>query len=134
VRDGVLLVRPRAVVDTASLIRSFLIETSKHGKENDGRESKKDRLYKFFTSSEYNRDIQTRVDVRSKLNELQGEEEEKHTKWWNKRIAFIRKWSELDTKLDGYVTHITQEDGDKNTLNRAMGTMGKIHHLNFLFY
>lgn len=47
------------------------------------------------------------------LNELRGEEEEKHRKWWNKRIEFIRKWSDLGTKLDGYVTHITQDDGDE---------------------
>jgi hypothetical protein len=120
VREGILLVRPRAVVDTAKLIRSFIVEFWKHEKENRGKDSKKERLYEFFTSPEYNRDIQTQVDVKKSLDELQEEERTKHNKWWNKRTELIRKWSDLDSRLEEKVKGIThKEEEDKD--DRAEG-------------
>lgn len=109
-RDGVLLVRPAAVVDIARGIRKSLIEASKLAKTISGIESKKDRLYEFFTSSEYNRDLHTRLEGKLKLDELQKREEEYHRRTWNVRRELIHKWDELDSKFEGWINDMTQEE------------------------
>jgi hypothetical protein len=120
VRDGVLLVHPVAVIDVAKRIRSFLIETSKLAKILNGKVSKKDKLYQFLTSSEYNRDRQTRIEAKLRLDELQRKEEEYTRTLWNKRKGLISSWNELDSKLDGFVNDITQEDEDNEGDNPSI--------------
>lgn len=117
-RDGILLVHPLAVVDVAKRIRSFIIENSKLAKINGGRDSK-DMLYEFLTSSEYNRDRQTRIEVKLKLDELQRKDDEYHRTLGNKRRELIRKWDELDSKLDGFISDMTQ--GEESSENKNCG-------------
>jgi len=109
VREGILLARPMAIVDIADRIRSSLIEATKQEKINGGRDSKKDKLYEFFTSAKYNREVQRRIEVKSKLDEIQLEEEEKHRKWWNRRREFIREWFELDAEHNDFISDVTEE-------------------------
>jgi hypothetical protein len=110
VRNGVLLVHPQVVIDVAKRIRSFLIETSRLAKINGEKDSKKDKLYQFLASSEYNRDRQTRTETKLKLDELQRKEQDYTRSLWDKRKDLISRWDELDSKLDGYVSDITQQD------------------------
>lgn len=79
-------------------------------KINGGKDSKKDKLYQLLTSSEYNRDRQTRTETKLKLDELQRKEQEYTRSLWDKRKDLITRWDELDSKLDGYVSDITQQD------------------------
>lgn len=113
-REGVLLVHPLAVVDVAKRIRSFLIENSKKMKNNNGRESKQSKLYDYLTSPEYGRDVQTKLDAKSKLDDLQRKEEDYHRTTWTKRKEFIEKWFEADRKNNRIITDITQEDKDSD--------------------
>jgi hypothetical protein len=114
-REGILLARPMAIVDIADRIRESLIEVSKQEKVNGGRNSKKDKLYKYFTSAEYNREVLRRIEVKSKLDEIQLDEEEKHRKWWNRRREFIREWIELDTKQSDFITNVAEESGNDDS-------------------
>jgi hypothetical protein len=55
-------------------------------KTNGGRDSKKEKLYEMLTSPQYYRDVQTRLEAKSKLDELQRKEEDYHrTTWTEKR-------------------------------------------------
>lgn len=114
-REGVLLVHPLAVLDVVKRIRSFLIENSKQTKNNNGRDSKQSKLYDYLTSPEYNRDIQTRLDAKSKLDELQRKEEDYHRTTWSKRKDLIDKWFDMDHKNDRIIDDITQHDRRSNT-------------------
>lgn len=118
-REGVLLVHPLAVVDVAKRIRSFLIENSKQTKNNNGRESKQSKLYDYLTSPECGRDVQTRLDAKSKLDELQRKEEDYHRTIWTKRKEFIEKWFDVDHKNDRIIDDITQKDESHDTEEKA---------------
>ncbi len=56
--------------------------------------------------------MQTKIERKSKLDELQETEQEDHRKLWNKRRELVRGWFELDSKLDGYVRDITEKEED----------------------
>ncbi len=109
VREGVLLVHPVAVVDIAKRIRWFLIEFSKQAKNYEQRDTKQAKLYEYFTSPEYYRDMQITIEAKSKLDDIQRTEEDYHRKIWNKRRELIEKWFEIDHKNSGIITDITQE-------------------------
>jgi hypothetical protein len=111
-RQGILLVHPVAVVDIARQIRSLLVETSRQWKNNKGRDSKQAKLYEHFTSSEYARDLKSRLDTKSKLDELQRKEEDYVKTVWSKRKEFVNQWFELDKKNDRIITDIAQDDVD----------------------
>lgn len=111
-RDGILLVHPIAVVDIARQIRNSLIETARQSKNNIGRASKQAKLYEYFTSSEYARDLTSRLDTKSKIDELQRKEEDYLKTVWSKRKEFVKQWFELDRKNDLIINDITQDDSD----------------------
>lgn len=109
-REGILLVHRTIVLDIARRIRSFLIETSRQAKSNVGKDSKQERLYGYFTSLEYTRDMETKLETKSKLDELQRKEEEYHKNTWIKRKELVEKWSDLDNNDTRTIKDITQED------------------------
>ena len=111
-RQGILLVHPLAVVDMAKRIRSFLIETSRQTRNNAGRDSKQAKLYDYFTSPEYSRDLRIKLEAKSNLDEIQRNEEEYHRKVWNKRKEFIDKWFELDRKNERIISDITTTESE----------------------
>ena len=76
VRHGILLVHPTVLIDIAKRIRNFMIDNSRLEKINAGKDSKKDRLYELFTNAVYCRDLQARMDLKSKLEELQLKDEQ----------------------------------------------------------
>lgn len=113
VREGILLVHPLAVIDIARQIRNLLVQTSKLEKINAARDSEaKDKLYESFTGSEYCRDLQTRIDAKARLDELQIKEEENHRVLWNKRRDLMSKLNEFNVKYDNIVKDITQDEND----------------------
>ena len=59
-REGVWLVNRTIVVETAKLLRSFIIRMAKITISNKGRTSKQVKLYERMTSTEYTRTIQQR--------------------------------------------------------------------------
>jgi hypothetical protein len=108
VRDGILLVHPTVLIDIAKRIRNFIIDNSRLEKINVGKDSKKDRLYELFTNAEYCRDLQARMDLKSKLEELQHKDEQS----LNKRKDLISRWYQLDMKYESMVKDITQDEKD----------------------
>lgn len=109
-REGVLLVHPRVVVDIVKRMRSFLIEISKQTQTSKGRESKQSKLYGYFTSAEYYREVKETIETKKKLDELQRKEEEYHKTIWNRRKEYVEKWFESNKKNETMVSDIAQED------------------------
>ncbi|MBC8157624.1 DUF2130 domain-containing protein [Armatimonadetes bacterium] len=109
-REGILLVHPRIVVDIARRIRSFLIEISKQTQSNKGRQSKQAKLYGYFTSTEYYREIKETSEIKEKLDQLQKKEEDYHKNTWKRRKEFVTEWYEINKKNEEVVSDITQDD------------------------
>jgi hypothetical protein len=109
-REGILLVHRTIVLDIAKRIRHFLIETSRQARTNEGRNSKQEKLYEYFTSLEYTRDVQEKLETRSKLDDLQRREEKYHKDTWSKRKDLVERWSDLDRKDARRTKDITEED------------------------
>jgi hypothetical protein len=118
-REGILLVHPLVVIDIAKRIRSSLIETSKQTRNNISRDSKESKLYNYITSLEYTREMESRIDLKSKLDDLQRKEEDYHMTMWCRRKEFIDKWSQLDNKSDLVINDITQQDQKFDTCNQS---------------
>ena len=114
-REGILLVHKSIVLDIAKRIRCFLIETSRHARTNEGRNSKQEKLYAYFTSLEYARYVQEKLETRSKLDELQRREEKYHKDTWSKRNDLVERWSDLDRKDARTVKDITQKDLEEDS-------------------
>jgi hypothetical protein len=108
VRDGILLVHPLAVIDIAQQIRKSLIETRILIKNNTGRITKQSKLYDYFTSQEYSRNIRERIELKLNLDNINRREETLR----NKRNGFIEKLLEIDNKNHAIVKDITQDDID----------------------
>jgi Uncharacterized protein conserved in bacteria (DUF2130) len=113
-REGILLVHPMVLIDIAKRIRSFIIEASKQEKSNTAIDSKQAKIYKFVTSSKYNRDVGMIIGIKSNLDEIQRKEEDHHRTMWHKRKEFVDKWFELDHNNEKIIRAITQEDSDKD--------------------
>jgi hypothetical protein len=113
-REGILLVHPMVLIDIAKRIRSFIIEASKREKSNISIDSKRDKIYKFVTSAEYNRDVRMKIGIKSSLDEMQRKEEDYHRTTWHKRKESLDKWFELDHKNERTISDIIQEDSDKD--------------------
>jgi len=114
VRDGILLVHPLAVLDTSRRIRSFLIWTSHQTKISSGKDLKNNKLVELLTSPEYNRDMQTKIEARLKLEGLQTNEINYHNTMWKKRNELINEWSELDSKYEAMIRDIIEEEESKD--------------------
>jgi hypothetical protein len=109
-RDGILLVHPIALLDISRRIRSFLIWSSNQMKISSGKEFKNKKLVELLTSPEYNRDMQTRLEKRLKLEGLQINEENYHNTMWKKRNELLREWFELDSKYEAMIRDIIEEE------------------------
>ena len=111
-REGILLVHRTIVLDIANRIRSFLIETSRQTKNDVGKNSKQEKLYEYFTSLGFAREMREKLETKSKLDELQRKEEDYHKNTWVKRKKLVEEWSDLDRKEARTIKDITQEDSE----------------------
>lgn len=112
VREGILLVHPLALTDITHQIRKSLIETRILIKNNTGRDSKQSKLYDHFTSQEYTRYIQRRIELKMNLDNLDRKEEDERRKIRKKRNDTIEEWYDLDNRNDEIIMDITQDDTD----------------------
>jgi hypothetical protein len=128
-REGVLLVHPRIVIDIARRIRNFLIEISKQKQSHKGRQSKQSKLYEYFTSAEYYRDIQAATEAKEKLDELQRKEEEYHKSIWNRREELVERWFEIHRKNEEIVSDISQEEDQ--AINQGQSESSENEHDSF---
>lgn len=67
-------------------------------------------MYEYFTSPEFARDLRTRLEIKSNLDELQRKEEDYTNTLWGRRKGFINQWFELDSKNDRIIREIAQDD------------------------
>jgi hypothetical protein len=95
-REDILLVHPTMVVELARLLRSFIIETAKQIRSNNGITSKQSKLYDLLRSSEYARSINTMKEMKSNIDSLQRKEEDYHKKTWIDRRRFVEEWFRVD--------------------------------------
>jgi hypothetical protein len=63
--------------------------------------------------------MQTRLEAKSKLDELQRKEEDYHRTTWSKRKEFIEKWFNVDHKNERIIDDITQEDQSSDADKKA---------------
>ena len=71
---------------------------------------KNNKLVELLTSPEYNRDMQTKIEARLKLEGLQTNEINYHNTMWKKRNDLINEWSELDSKYEAMIRDIIEEE------------------------
>jgi hypothetical protein len=95
-REGIFLVHPSVVVGVARLMRNFMIENAKQTRINNGAESKYRRIYDYVTSPERFRKIEEKMLTKSKLDQLQKNEEEYHERKWKEWKKTIQSWYDAD--------------------------------------
>jgi hypothetical protein len=54
--------------------------------------------------------LKSRLDTKSKIDELQRKEEDYLKTVWSRRKEFVNQWFELDRKNDRIINDITQDD------------------------
>ena len=107
-REGVPLVHPLLVIDMAKQIRKSLIDTGVLIRNNTNRNAKESKMYRYFTSQEYTRNVTKRIELKLKYDNIY------------RRVEALRKQEnncieelvELDSKNDAIIMDITQGDTD----------------------
>jgi len=111
-REGIFLVHPSIVVGIARLMRNFMIENAKQTRINNGAESKYRRMYDYVTSPERFRKIEEKMLTKSKLDQLQKNEEEYHERKWKDWKNTIQNWYDADKDDQKKLVDIAGEDVD----------------------
>ena len=107
-RDGITLVHISAARGIAKLTRNFIIEKTRHIRNNEERSSKQTKLYDYITSPERVRKLRMRIENKKKIEESIRKQQEYNKKAWIEQTGFIKEWSELDTNDQGMIDEITQ--------------------------
>lgn len=89
------------MVRVARLIRNFMIEKVKQRRINNVSASKYRKVYDYITCPERFRKIEEKIQIKSKLDELQKNEEEYDRRKWKERSKAFQNW--FDVEIAKYV-------------------------------
>jgi len=107
VKDGVILVHPKIVIELVKLIRKNLIEihTKKNSQEN--RDTKESQLYEFITGYQFALKLSTISNCYSNLDKLLTTEINSHNKNWKQRRKSLDELFRAKIDLEQEINVIT---------------------------
>jgi len=90
-KDGVFVVRPDAAVPVAVALRCFLIKLGSERQAENGKEDKKELLYRYCMGNGFRQKVQTIIDAFQSMENELNTERTVITKQWNRRKTQIER-------------------------------------------
>lgn len=104
IKDGILIVNPKIIIEVATRCRDNIIEISKLSESAKGRDAKEAKLFDYIISQEFNALMGTVYQANEKLRKLQDQEEKTHLRWWKDRKTLrdqlIKAYMEIETGVE----------------------------------
>ena len=109
-KDGIIIVNPRIVIEVATRCRDNIIEISRIKKGTKDRDVKESRLFDYMISSEFSGLIRTVYETNEKMRQLQDREVRLHKKLWKDRSDLRGELVRAYMDIESNVESITQKE------------------------
>jgi len=109
-KDGILIVNPRILVEVATRCRDNIIEISRIKKGSKDRDTKESKLFDYMISSEFSSLIKTVYETNEKMRKLQDKEVRLHQTLWKDRSKLRNELIRAYMDIESSVESITQKE------------------------
>lgn len=104
IKEGVLIVNPKIIIEVATRCRDNIIEISRISDSTKGRKAKESKLFDYVISQEFTALLGSVYEANEKLRKLQDSEEKTHLRWWKDRKTLrdqlIKAYMEIETGVE----------------------------------
>ncbi len=107
-RDGILVVHSSVIGEFVQQYRRFIVELFKSNLSEENRLEKEKKLFDFIKSDKFTRLFSGIEDELKQLDDLQGTEEEGHSRIWTKRKNLLASINEARLSVGSEIYSITQ--------------------------
>lgn len=110
IKEGILIVNPKIIVEVATRCRDNIIEISRISKSKKDRESKESKLFDYVISQEFTSVMASIYETNDKMRSLQDQEERTHARWWKDRKMYRDQLIKSYMDIQAGVDSITQKE------------------------
>ena len=107
-KEGILLLHPSIVLELTRQIRKFLVDLGREKMSKQDRQNKEERMFKFITSQDVARKLNTLHEVYNKMNDLQVKEQRDHQNLWKTKSTLIENLLDIYTEITGGIDSIVE--------------------------
>jgi len=108
IREGVVIVKPQAVVAIVSILRDSMLREHIQGLGLEKRSQKAARLYDYLTSGEFQQKLVAARRVGDELEQLDVEEHKAHSKIWQRRGTLHRQLGHSLGEIQSHVAAVVE--------------------------
>ena len=109
-KEGIIIVNPRILIEVVTRCRDNIIEISKIKKGAKDRDAKEAKLFDYMISSEFSSLIKTVYETNEKMRKLQDQEIRLHQKLWKDRSKLRNELIHAYMDIESSVESITQKE------------------------